>query len=271
MLVTALPCGFGAEVTGFNLLRGGTRDEITRLRQAYHDRHLLVFRDAAGLPPERQVEVTGWFGPVLVEGTAWTVLDNAEPAGSYRLPFHSDITFLAHPLAGICLHPLALPKGGTSTTFVSTAVAWDALPPELQRALHGRKARHYYESAGNIDLGLAVFEYWHPLRMTHAATGRPLLFATEHHVDRIEGLDDARGAEVLAQLFAALYAPSRQYEHVWREGDLLVWDNIAIQHARPKVAEPAQGSRIMRRVQLGTHSFLSQIEALRAGQAALAV
>ncbi|EJL34117.1 putative taurine catabolism dioxygenase [Novosphingobium sp. AP12] len=212
--------------------------------------------------------MTGWFGPVIVEGAAWTVLDNAEPAGSYRLPFHSDITFVEHPLAGICLYPLALPEGGTATTFVSTAAAWDALQPGLRSELHDRKARHYYESAGHIDLGLPVFEHWHPVRMTHAATGRPLLFVTEHHVDRIEGMDEVRCAEVLEQLFAVLYAPEAQYEHVWREGDLLVWDNIAVQHARPEVAEISRGSRIMRRVQLGTHSFMSQVEALREGQAA---
>ncbi|EJL34116.1 hypothetical protein [Novosphingobium sp. AP12] len=48
MLITALPKGFGAEVTGFDALHGGTGDEITLLRQAYHDHHLLVFRDAVG-------------------------------------------------------------------------------------------------------------------------------------------------------------------------------------------------------------------------------
>jgi taurine dioxygenase len=270
MQITPLPQGFGAEVTEFDLAQGGTPDQIARLQQAYRDHHLVVFRGGGPISPERQIEVTRWFGPILAEdGVAWTVLDNAEPAGSYVLPFHSDITFCEHPLAGISLYPQALPAGGTSTTFISNAVGWRALPEALQRELQDRKARHYYESESNIDLGFPVFEYWHPVRMPHPETGEPLLFVTEHHVDRIEGLSDERCAELLPQLFAALYAPERRYEHVWREGDLLIWSNLAVQHARTKVAKLSRGRRVMRRVQLGKVGFLAQLEQLRR-EAALA-
>jgi taurine dioxygenase len=263
-MITPLKQGFGAEVTEFDLSQGGTADEVAHLQQAYLDHHLLVFHGDAPLLPERQMEITGWFGPILAEGgVGWTVLDNVEPAGSYVLPFHSDITFLEHPLGGISLYPQALPPGGTSTTYISNAVAWRSLPQALQDELQDRKARHYYESAGMIDLGFPVFEYWHPVRMPHPDTGEPLLFVTEHHVDRIEGLSDERCGAVLQQLFATLYAPERRYEHHWREGDLLIWNNLAVQHARKQVAELSQGSRVMRRVQLGKIGFLAQVEKLR--------
>src|SRR5579862_9407655 len=122
MLITPLPQGFGAEVTEFDLADGRAPEEVVRLQQAYREHHLLVFRGGSEFPPERQIEVTGWFGDIIAEGTAWTVLDNAEPAGSYVLPFHSDITFVEHPLAGISLHPQALPASDTSTTYISNAV-----------------------------------------------------------------------------------------------------------------------------------------------------
>jgi taurine dioxygenase len=200
MQITPLPQGFGAEIDRFDLAGGGTADEIARLQQAFREHHLLVFRGEGVLGAERQVEVTGWFGPVISEGgVTWTVLDNAEPAGSYVLPFHSDITFCEHPLRGISLHPEAIPPGGTTTTFVSNAVAWRALPEALRQELAERTARHSYVSEGNIDLGFPAFEHWHPVRMLDPDTGEPLLFVTEHHVDRIEGLPDARCAEVLAQ------------------------------------------------------------------------
>jgi taurine dioxygenase len=264
MKIRPLAQGFGAEVTDFDLHNGGTPEEIARLQRAYLDSHLLVFRGNGPFPPERQIEITGWFGPVIAEGgVAWTVLDNVEPAGSYILPFHSDITFLEHPLAGISLYPQTLPPGGTSTTFISNALAWRSLPEALREELQDRKARHYYESEGMIDLGFPVFEYWHPVRMPHPDTGEPLLFVTEHHVDRIEGLSEKRCGKVLQQLFAALYAPERRYEHFWRQGDLLVWNNLAVQHARTQVADPSQGSRVMRRVQLGTIGFMAQVEKLR--------
>jgi taurine dioxygenase len=263
MQITPLPQRFGAEVTGFDLVEDRAPEDIARLQQAYLEHHLLVFRGDRPFPPERQIEVTSWFGLIITEGTAWTVLDNAEPSGSYLLPFHSDITFVEHPLAGISLYPQALPANGTSTTYISNAVAWDALPEALQRELQGRKARHYYVSADNIELGFPVFEYWHPICLPHPDTGRPMLFATEHHVDRIEGMDEARCKAVLKQLFATLYAPERRYEHHWREGDLLVWHNLAVQHARTQVADPSEGSRIMRRVQLGKMGFIEQLERLK--------
>jgi alpha-ketoglutarate-dependent taurine dioxygenase len=68
--------------------------------------------------------------------------------------------------------------------------------------------------------------------LEHPKTQRPLLFVTAHHVDRISDVSEARSAELLQLLFAELYAPHRRYEHVWRLGDLVIWDNLAIQHAR---------------------------------------
>lgn len=263
MLITALPQGFGAQVSDFDCHNGRAPDEIGRLQQAYLEHHLLIFRGDGELSPERQLEITGWFGSVLVDGTAWTVLDNADPNGRFILPFHADITFVEFPLAGISLYPQELPRNRTSTTFISNAVAWRQLPQALKYELNGRKARHYFVSDEDIDLGRPFFEYWHPVCMPHPDTGEPLLFATEHHVDRIEGLSDERSAEVLHELFATLYARERRYEHVWREGDLLVWHNLAIQHARPEIAELAQGRRVMRRVQLGKMGFLEQVERLR--------
>ncbi|MDE2302745.1 MAG: TauD/TfdA family dioxygenase [Sphingomonadales bacterium] len=263
MRIVPLGQGFGAEVDGFDLARAGDGADIARLQAAWRRHHLLIFRAAHVIAPERQVEVAGWFGPVLCEDGAWTVLDNAEAAGRVVLPFHSDITFCPAPLEGISLCPLALPQGPTSTSFVDNAQAWRLLPAALKARLEGRKARHSFSSDGEIDLGLASFEHWHPACLTHPETGEKLLFVTEHHVDLIEGLSPGESAEVLRGCFAELYAPARRYEHVWRAGDLVIWDNLAVQHARTAPAEPACGRRIVRRVQLGRKGFLAQRAELR--------
>lgn len=266
MIITPLPQGFGAEVSEFDLQQDCTPGHIAQLQQAYKDHHLLVFRDSKQLPPERQAEVAGWFGPVganATEGRLWTVLNNDEATGRDELPFHCDISFFEFPLEGISLQPLALPANGTSTSYVSNAVGWDRLSEEMRRELQGRKVRHHFTSSAEMNLGMPAFEYWHPARLPHPQTGRPLLFVTEGHVDRIEGLSEARSAEILKQLFAEIYAPERRYEHLWHEGDLVIWNNLAIQHARTRAAEPAQGSRVLRRVALGKVSFAEQLERLR--------
>jgi taurine dioxygenase len=267
MQLVPLSQGFGAEIVGFDLAHGRDPGEVERLREAYDTHHLLIFRGSGPLAPERQAEIAGWFGPVGAnrgpDGNPWTLLDNTNLSGSAVLPFHSDVTFLPRTLEGISLHPVALPSGGTTTSFISAALAWDALPAELKSLLQGRKVRHYYDSAGEMGLDWPVLEQWHPARMEHPRTGRPLLFVTQNHTDRIEGLDEDDSAEVIAALFGILYAPERRYDHRWRAGDLLVWDNLAIQHARPAPATPEQGSRIMRRVALGTINVGEELERAR--------
>jgi taurine dioxygenase len=105
-----------------------------------------------------------------------------------------------------------------------------------------------------------AFETWHPMSMSHLTTGRLLLFVTEHHVDRIEGFSQEDSATMLQRLFAHIYAPVRRYEHIWRKGDLVIWDNYAIQHARTREANPADGPRVLQRVSFGKHGYADQRE-----------
>ena len=76
-------------------------------------------------------------------------------------------------------------------------------------------------------------------------------------------MTEVRSAELLKELFATLYASERRYEHIWGRGELVIWDNLAIQHARTRAAEPSQGKRIMRRVQMGKIGFMEQWERVR--------
>jgi taurine dioxygenase len=261
-----LPQGFGAEVTGFDAQHERSEAQIATLQIAFAKYHFLVLRGCGLLSPERQAEIVGWFGKLGAdagpEGEVWTTMDNAMDRGRARLPFHCDITFFRFPLEGISLHPIQLPSVDTSTTFVSNALAWDTLPPDLQDDLRGRKARHYYEDDGKMGANMPVFEHWHPVCLPHYRTGRPLLFVTEHHVEEIEGYGRDEGTALLKRLFAHIYAPEHQYEHVWREGDLVIWDNYVIQHSRTKEADPLHGPRVLQRVSFGEHGFADQMEEL---------
>jgi len=265
--IKPLSQGFGAEVTGFDVHRGRAPVDVSALIDAYEHWDLLIFRDCGLLAPERQVEMTGWFGPIGAnrdaQGRPWTVLHNDDAAGSAELPFHCDISFMPYPLEGISLHPQALPNVETSTTFVSNAVAWDALPRDMQHELQGLRGRHYYDRSADMNMDWPVFEHWHPVCLEHPKSKRPMLFVTEHHVDRISDVSEARSAELLELLFSVLYAPHRRYEHVWRVGDLVIWDNLAIQHARTRPSAPSEGVRALQRVAIGEHGFIDQLELAR--------
>ncbi len=252
--------GFGAGITGFDAQNGRSPADIGALQDALRTHSLLVLRECGRLSPQRQAEIVGWFGAVTVGGLpdeVATTMNNANERGRARLPFHSDLTFLRYPLEGISLHTLELPTVDTSTTFVGNAVAWDELSPELQEKIRDRKARHYYKRDARMG-DVEAFATWHPMCMAHPTTARSLLFVTEHHVDRIEGFSPEDSAQLLQQLFAHCYAPVRQYEHVWRSGDLVIWDNYAIQHARTREADPAYGPRVLQRVSFGKHGYADQ-------------
>lgn len=267
MQIIPLPIGFGAEVLGFDPEGEWPEAQITELRDAYNSHHLLVFREIGQLSGAKQARIVGLFGPIGANrneaGEPWTVLRNSEPTGSLPLPFHNDIAFVRYPLEGLSLHPLALPSVETSTTWVSNALAWDKLSPELRAELADCTVDHVYEAPSEMGLDWPRLAYAHPLRMPHPRTGRPLLFASENHVTAINGLSPERSAELLPQLFATLYAEVARYEHVWRVGELVVWDNLALQHARIKPSLPSEGERVLQRVAIGTHNFVDQLEEVR--------
>jgi taurine dioxygenase len=74
-----------------------------------------------------------------------------------------------------------------------------------------------------------------PIAHRHPRTGRPLLYVTQGMTREILELPSEESEDLLEELFDHLYRPGHLYEHEWREHDLIVWDNLAIQHARPNV------------------------------------
>ena len=76
-----------------------------------------------------------------------------------------------------------------------------------------------------------------PLVWDHPRTGRELLWLCEQMTSEVVELDAEESEALLRELFAHLYSPENRWQHEWREGDLLLWDNVAVQHSRPDVIE----------------------------------
>ena len=68
---------------------------------------------------------------------------------------------------------------------------------------------------------------------------------------------------LLAELFSYLYADDAVYEHSWQADDLVVWDNLALQHARGAVGE---GARTLQRVTCTRLTYLEQYPADSVGE-----
>jgi taurine dioxygenase len=89
----------------------------------------------------------------------------------------------------------------------------------------------------------------HPVVVPHPITGERCVYVEEMQTVEILGLAPDDGDALLDLLFERLYDPANIYEHNWRNGDLVVWDNLVVQHARRKVG--AQIPRTLRRVVFG--------------------
>ncbi len=257
-----LSLALGAEIHGLDL-RALDADAIAWLQEHYRRHSLLLFRNS-DLNEAETEHLVGHFGPLVDEagdgrrtGYVSNVMENC--AGEGPLPFHSDFSFTRLPVQGIALHAIALPQGGTSTWFASGVRAAETLPPDLRGRIEPLSAVHALsfttttrEGTRTRDIALPAHapRFSHPILRIHPRTGQTVLYLTDLHVERIEGVDEARGAALIDELFAHLYQPRHLYEHRWRLGDLVVWDNEAIQHMRADVAD--QKPRTFRRNTLHT-------------------
>jgi taurine dioxygenase len=61
-------------------------------------------------------------------------------------------------------------------------------------------------------------------------TGRKALFVNEAHTSHVVGMERAEGDALLAELYRHIVRPEFTYTHRWQAGDLLMWDNCAVQH-----------------------------------------
>ena len=253
---------FGARVDGLDPARPLTGDEARSLQAAMDEHHLLVAR-LPGLTPEGQQRIAAVFGPVLDEsrrGDGWTLVSDRDDGVIREGPllFHSDLAFTPTPLTAISLYALEVPANGTATYFADGVRAARHLPPELVAAVEERSAVHCYpltEARGDeryrvatLDPGAPNAE--HPVLWRHPRTGETVLYVNAMQTDSIVGLAEPESEALLARLWDVLYEPGNVYAHPWRVGDLVVWDNLAVQHARDDV-RPGDG-RTLRRVPVGT-------------------
>ena len=72
----------------------------------------------------------------------------------------------------------------------------------------------------------------HPAIDIHHISGRPVLRINSLSTSHVVGIEPDNSDSLIQQVFDVLYDPANIYEHHWRVGDLLIFDNVAVHHAR---------------------------------------
>ena len=252
----------GAEVLGFDFDAPANAASTRAWHEALDAYQLLLFRDVA-IDPEKQVAFVETLGPALIEndiGRGYQFVSNVHDEGILgddAFAFHSDHAFMPDPIEVISLYGLEIPTSGSCTRFANGLAAARALPVDLLARCKDRRARHIIDPTADSGvvpvrgprLSDALPHAYHPILMPHLRSGEPVLYLCEQQTDEVEGLERSESGELIEALFAHLYSPRFLLTHEWRPGDLLVWDNRALQHARDAVAPGTR--RTLRRVSVG--------------------
>jgi taurine dioxygenase len=161
------------------------------------------------------------------------------------------MSYVPEPHKATFLYAIKIPSRGGNTWFTNMYQAYDNLPAELKRRLAGRRVLHVYDygTVGRIDPDTAdlsrIKHQWQPAFIANPETGRTALYVNRLMAARIEGLPRAESDDILERLFDVVEDPSIRYEHVWRPGDLVMWDNRCSCHARTDF--PREEVRMLRR------------------------
>lgn len=247
---------FGAEVSGF--VPTQTLDEATcrQLQQLMDARELLVFRD---LVFDRYAQsylcellrVKGEPDPAVVASNAeqqasFYVSNQREGAAAPfgELMFHSDAAYSTGPYEIVSLWAEEVVPPVAPTRFVSVSHAWETLPDELRTRVQGLVAEQSNQVQDRGGDGQRLLKTVReettittPVGHSNPRSGRTVLYVSPLVTKRIVGLDPDEGESLLAELFAHTYQPKNVWTHEWSDGDLVIWDNLSVQHARPDVDE----------------------------------
>ena len=255
----------GAEILGVDLRRQNDDRVFAQIEQIWHQNLVILLRDQE-LSEDDEVRFAEKFGPPakihtpqFVRGHPAVMLisnirEDGKPIGALpdgEMHFHTDQCHQERPAMASMLYAIEVPSQGGNTLFANGYKAYETLPAEIKRRIDGRRALNAYDyDNAATRRGTRVVDgvpsCVHPVVRTHPATGRKALYVNRLMTVCIEGLPQEESDELLSFLFDHQEQRQFVYEHVWRPGDLLMWDNRCALHARTDFS--AGERRLMRRV-----------------------
>ena len=267
--VTLLTPYIGAEVRSVDLRETLDPETIKAIRQVWLDHSVILFRNQE-LSQEDLLRVTGYFGEIgklarppefFPKGYARllpnimmisNIRENGQTIGALpdgEMMFHHDMLHAEVPHDATLLYSMEVPTYGGDTLFASGFAAYETLDPAVRAKLEGRKAFHHYNYGSTQkgdDRGVAAFgESTHPVFRTHRETGRKAIYVNRLMTVGIVDMPPEESDALLKTVFDHSEQLKFVYAHVWRTGDLLVWDNRSSMHARTDF--PSDQRRLMYR------------------------
>ena len=253
---------FGVEIR-MDSIQDLSEEEKAELFQLYTQDGLLLIRHLQ-LSMDKQVDFCGIFGSVLRGDRDKYLVSNVAKGGllgDLELLFHHDIPYLPAPFLAGALHALEVSENVSGTKYASGIRAYERLPQKLRDRIADLNAlfiRPRDESRRNKLVDSLPGDNCAVHAVVQRKGGQPYLFLNGQSTASIAGLPESESDALIEELLSYIYAPDNIYEHKWKNGDLVIWDNLALQHARGKISG---GVRTLQRVTIAKYSYEEQYPA----------
>lgn len=258
----------GARIRGIDLREPTDDRTADMLREAFTRYGVLCFPDQK-ITPDDQLRFANLFGRgdgAFRDRSSGNLRKSASrgvmlvsnirkdgvPIGSLpdgEMQFHTDGAHRQQPYRATTLYAIRIPSQGGDTLFANLTAAYDTLSDEMKARIEDLETACVYDYAatsrdtigGDPDLPRAT----HRLVKTHPDSGRKSLYVCRLMTEYIVGMDREEGEKLLVELIEHAEKPEFIYAHKWTPGDLLIWDNRCLNHARSDF--PPEEQRLLRR------------------------
>lgn len=262
----------GARIDGIDLSKPLDPMTAQALYKIFVDHCVILFR-GQDLTMEQLIAATGNFGAVaryvrpsdLQSETQkrvppqimliTNIREDGKPIGALpdgEMWYHHDMIHADIPHKATMLYAVQIPGHGGNTCFSNLFAAYDAMPAHLKEKLEGRMALNAFNYGSRFKgdpAGLAARKQaTHPAVVTHPETGRKAVYVDRLMTHAIVGMEEEQSDALLEEVFDFIERKEFVYEHQWRKGDVLMWDNRSSIHARKDF--PGDQIRLMWRTTL---------------------
>jgi taurine dioxygenase len=251
-MISLLSSHTGAAVSGVDLTQPIDVARRERLRRAFVEHSVLVFRDQH-LSPHQLLDAVQLFGEVFPQHNTRFALpecpeihyisnQDSYPDGRRYIPgegYHTDHSNAAEPPKATVLHAVQLPDRGGDTQFVNMHRAYEDLSAAMRQRIDRLRAVHVYQSRHSERKLMALSEaarqkvpdaVAHPLVRTHPESARKAIYLNPIRTEGIVGMEEAEALSLLDELLTHATQPQYEYRHQWRRGDMVMWDNRCLLH-----------------------------------------
>ena len=269
---------FAAEVSPVDLRRAHGAETLDAIRAGMDEHAVLVFRDQPFADEEQLVfaqrldgslhtktgsraikksrlgnEALGDISNLDENGEVMKSDDRRRMYGLGNRLWHTDASFQDPAGRYSMLSARIVPSEGADTEFADMRAAYDALPEKMKTRIEGLRVHHSIaHSRQTLGFEFSAEEQdalkgaVHPLVRTIPRSKRRSLYLAAH-ASRILDWPVPEGRLLLHELTEHATQREFVYRHVWRVGDLVIWDNRATMH-RATPYDDTRDHRELRRV-----------------------